>query len=164
MTLRSTVSILASALVLASPISAKPVNFDEGIDARAALAAARAQPSGIWTQIDEKQVWLAPGQNESAEVTLVSTAYRQVCEPTSPWTGPVCRDEIMFRETRRLKLVTAEPLPAEWGAQGFLLRLDVLRRPSLRIEALDPRRAYTYKLPEIGENILVVRPLAAPLP
>ena len=113
----------------------------------------------IWATTDSQEVTLAPGQKESASVSLQSTLYRQVCENPTPWTGPICHYEVMDREVRSFKIVLAEPFPAAWGAQTFRLRLNAMFKPALTVEARDRAHAWQYKLPESYEDVLVVKPV-----
>ncbi|MCX5795262.1 MAG: hypothetical protein NTY77_07210 [Elusimicrobia bacterium] len=164
----------AAALALAAPLAAGAVDFDQTIDVTAVLSQARqvtqdmpsavamASIGNIWTVADTKEVTLAPGQKESAYLDMQSTTYKDVCEnPFPPYTGPICRQEVMFRDVRRFKLVLAAPIPEAWGKQTFRLRDDMMRRPTLSIEALDRTHAWEYKLPEIYEDVLLVKPLPA---
>ncbi|MDD5630118.1 MAG: hypothetical protein PHU21_13705 [Elusimicrobia bacterium] len=168
-----TFAIFAAA-VLAAPLSAGAVDFDQKIDVGAVLDQARQvtkdMPSpvamstigNIWTVTDTKEAVLAPGQKESAYLEMESTTYKDVCEnPFPPYTGPICHREVMFRDVRRFKLVLTEPIPEAWGKQTFRLRLDMMRRPTLSITALDSSHAWQYKLPEIYEDVLLVTPLPA---
>lgn len=176
MTPRALLALLAAA-VLSAPLAAQTVDFDRGADASALLDAAREQaktaPSsmeagfvtysgGIRAVADSRDVTLAPGQKESAYVEMESTIYQTVCEtPYPPYSGTVCRDEVMTREPRRFKLVLSAPFPAAWGRQTFRILLDASRRPSLRVTALDKAHAWTFKLPEIYEDVLTVAPAGA---
>jgi hypothetical protein len=166
---------LLAVLLLSSPLAAEPVDFDRALDPGAVLSAAReaagkmpsvravAFSGGIRTVTDSQEISLEPGQTESAYLWMTSTAYRESCENTGPWTGPICREEVMFRDVRRFKVVMVAAIPSAWGRQTFRLRLDVLRRPSLTIEASDRSHSWEYVLPEIYEDVLKVRPvLAAP--
>ncbi len=164
---------LLAVLLLSSPLAAEPIDFDRALDPRAVLSAAReatgsmppvravAFSGGIRTVIDSQEITLEPGQTESAYIWMTSTAYRESCENTGPWTGPICREEVMFRDVRRFKIVVTSVIPSSWGRQTFRLRLDVLRRPSLMIEAGDRAHSWEYVLPEIYEDVLKVRPVLA---
>ena len=172
MTLRM-LGALFVVLTLFVPTLVGAVDFDRKIDAAAVVGEARKEaalmPSAtaassignIWTVVDTKEVALAPGQKESAYLEMQSTTYKQVCEnPFPPYGGAICRDEVMFRDVLRFKLVLAEHIPAAWGKQTFRLRLDSGRRPALSIAALDRSHAWRFKLPEINEDVLVVTPTA----
>lgn len=162
--------LLLAPLLLSVSHAAEPVDFDGALDLGAVLREARraavgmpaargaAVAGGIRVVTDSKELFLEPGLSQSAYVTMESTAYREVCDNDGPWTGPNCRDEVMFRETRRFKLVSDTPIPLEWGRQTFRVRLDVSSRPSLRIESVDLSRSWEYVLPELGEDILKIKP------
>ena len=163
---------LFAALCLAAPLAAQTIEFDQKVDIAPVLETARQQskamPSmnalstigNIWTVPDSKDVTLAPGQTESAYVDMISTMYEDVCEnPFPPYSGPICHQQVMSKEPRRFKLVLAAPIPAAWGPQTFHIRLDVMRRPTLSIAAADRTHAWEFKLPEIYEDVLLVKPV-----
>lgn len=167
--------LLLAALLLRSPLAAEPIDFDRALDPGAVLSDAReaagkmapvrsvAFSGGMRTVTDSQEISIEPGQAESAYIWMTSTAYRESCENTGPWTGPICREEVLFRDVRRFKIVMVAAIPSSWGRQTFRLRLDVLRRPSLTIVADDRSHSWDYVIPEIYEDVLKVRPvLAAP--
>ena len=113
-----------AAILFSSPLAAEPLDFDRALDPRAVLSAAReatgsmppvravAFSGGIRTVIDSQEITLEPGQTESAYIWMTSTAYRESCENTGPWTGPICREEVMFRDVRRFKIVVTSVIPS----------------------------------------------------
>ncbi|MCX5788738.1 MAG: hypothetical protein NTX64_09590 [Elusimicrobia bacterium] len=168
----STLFAAFGAFWLAAPLAAQTIDFDQKVNIASVLETVRQQskamPSmnalstigNIWTVPDSKDVTLAPGQKESAYLDMVSTMYEDVCEnPFPPYSGPICHPQVMSKEPRRFKLVLAGPIPASWGAQTFRIRLDVMRRPTLSVTALDRSHTWEYKLPEIYEDVLLVKPL-----
>ena len=169
---RSIIALLG-ALCLAAPLAAQAIDFDQNIEVTPVLDAARRQSKemkpvaassigNIWNVPETKNVTLAPGQTESAYIETDATIYQDVCEnPFPPYTGPICRREVMTREPRRFKLVLAAPIPAAWGPQTFRITADMMRRPTLSVAALDKTHAWQYKIPEFYEDVLLVTPVVA---